>query len=388
MEACMDFSLSEQQEMVRDMVRSFARDRVLPGAAARDASGEFPEDLFREMAELGLLGMMVPEAYGGAGMDVLSFLVAVEELARCDAALTVGMAVTNSVCCHPIVVFGNEEQRQRYLPPLASGEVLGGFMLTEPGAGSDAAALRTRYRPDGDGWVLDGAKAWITNASVGRYFVCLATRDPSLGSKGVSAFVLDADQAGVQVGAPERKMGLTSSKTCMVALDGAKVEAGAMLGEEGAGMKVALATLDHSRLGIAAQAVGIAEAALDEALRYARDRQQFGRPILEHQAIAFQLADMSTEIEAARALMYSAIWQMEQPGRHSDVAARAKLFASEMCNRVVGEALQVHGGYGYSKEYTIERLYRDARVTTIYEGSSEVQKMVISRALMERARGL
>ncbi len=384
----MDVSLNEHQEMVRDMVRSFARERVAPGAAERDLSAEFPNDLFAEMAELGLLGMMVPEKYGGAGMDVLAFLIAVEELSRCDAALTVGMAVTNSVCCYPILQYGTEEQRQRYLPPLASGEVLGGFMLTEPGAGSDATALRTRYRPEGDGWVLDGSKAWITNASVGRYFVCLATRDPSQGAHGISAFILDADQPGVQVGAPEKKMGLTSSKTCMVSLDGARIEPGAMLGGEGAGMRVALGTLDHSRLGIAAQAIGIAEAALDEALRYARDRQQFGRPILEHQAIAFRLAEMSTQIEAARALMYSAVWQMEQPGRHSDVSARAKLFASEMCNRVVGEALQIHGGYGYSKEYTIERLYRDARVTTIYEGTSEVQKMVISRALLERARGL
>ena len=384
----MDFSLNEQQEMVRDMVRSFARDRVQPGAAERDLNGVFPQELFAEMAELGLLGMMVSEQYGGAGMDVLSFLVAVEELARCDAALTVGMAVTNSVCCYPIEQFGNEEQKQRYLPPLASGEVLGGFMLTEPGAGSDAGSLRTRYSQDGDGWRLDGAKAWITNASIGKYFVCLATRDPSLGPKGISAFILDAEQPGVQVAVPEKKMGLTSSKTCMVALEGARVEPGAMLGAEGAGMKVALGTLDHSRLGIAAQAIGIAEAALDEALRYARDREQFGKTILQHQAIAFRLAEISTQIEAARALMYQAVWQLEQPGRHSEASARAKLFASEMCNRVVGEALQIHGGYGYSKEYPIERLYRDARVTTIYEGTSEVQKMVIVRALAERAQGL
>lgn len=385
----MDFQLTEEQSMVRDMVRSFAEEKVRPGIAARDESGEFPHELFAEMGELGLLGMFIPEAYGGAGMDVLSYLIAVQELARVDAALAVGMSVTNSVCGYPILGFGTEEQKKRYLPVLASGEALGGFMLTEPEAGSDAAGLRTRYRDDGDAWVLDGSKAWITNAGVGRYFVCLATKDPALGAKGISAFVLDAEQEGVEVAAPEDKMGLRSSKTCMVALENARVPKEDLLGgEEGIGFKVALSTLDHSRLGIAAQAVGIARAALEEALRYARDRSQFGRPILKHQAIAFRLAEMDTEIAAAEALLWRAAWESQQPGRHSQSAARAKLCASEMCNRVVGWAVQIHGGYGYSREYTIERLYRDARVTTIYEGTSEVQKMVISRALAAEAESL
>ncbi len=380
--------LDEQQHLVSDMVRTFARERVAPSAAQRDRSGEFPTELFREMGELGLLGMMVPEAYGGVGMDVVTYLLAVEELARADASVAVGMSVTNSVCCWPIVRFGSDEVKRRFLPALASGEALGGFMLTEPEAGSDAAALRTRYRDGGDHWRLDGSKAWITNGGVGRYFVCLATRDPELGAGGISAFVLDADQPGVEFAKPEDKMGLRGSKTCMVSLDEAKVPKDAMLGEPDQGFKIALATLDHSRLGIAAQAVGIAQAALDESLQYASERRQFGRPILDHQAIAFRLAEMDTEIAAARALLFDAARCSLEPGRHSRESARAKLYASEMCNRVVAWAVQIHGGYGYSREYAVERLYRDARVTTIYEGTSEVQKMVIARALREVAAGL
>jgi len=384
----MDFGLDEQQLMVRDMVRSFAEERVRPGAAARDRSGEFAQEIFTEMGDLGLLGMLVPERFGGSEVDLLSYLLAVEELARADASVAVGMTVTNSVCCWPIVRFASEEQKNLVLPLLASGAALGGFMLTEPHAGSDASSLTTRYRADGDGWRLDGAKAWITNGIVGRFFVCLATRDPGLGSKGITAFILDADQEGVIFDRPEEKMGLRSSKTCMVTLDGAMVPRSALLGEEGQGLKIALATLDHSRLGIAAQSVGIAGAALDEALRYARDRKQFGKPIIEHQAIAFQLADMDTEIEAARSLLLRAVYAAGLPARHSHESAAAKLFASEMCNRVVSRAIQIHGGYGFSSEYPVERLFRDARVVTIYEGTSEVQRMVIARHLVERARGL
>jgi len=384
----MDFGLDEQQEMVRDMVRSFAEDRVRPGAAHRDRTGEFPTEIFAEMGELGLLGMMVPEEHGGAGMDLLAYLIAVEELARVDAAVAVGMTVTNSVCCWPIMSFGNDNQKAEFLPQLASGSALGGFMLTEPHAGSDAASLATRYRDDGDGWRLDGSKAWITNGIVGRFFVCLATKDPALGAKGISAFILDAHQDGVVFDSPEEKMGLRSSKTCMVTLDGARVPKGAMLGEEGRGFRIALATLDHSRLGIAAQSVGIATAALEESLRYARDRRQFGKSIIEHQAIAFSLADMDTEIDAARGLLLRAVWASGTPGRHSRESAAAKLFASEMCNRVVSRAIQIHGGYGFSSEYPVERYFRDARVVTIYEGTSEVQRMVIARALADRAKAL
>jgi len=384
----MDLALNEHQEMVRDMVRSFAEEKIRPSAAERDRSGEFPLEIFRELGELGLLGMLVSEEYGGAEMDLLSYLLAVEELARVDASVAVGMTVSNSVCCWPIMEFGTPGQKAEFLPQLASGEAIGGFMLTEPQAGSDAGSLRTRYRKEGSDWVLDGSKAWITNGGVGRFFICLATRDPALGARGISAFILDAQQEGVQVNRPEEKMGLRSSKTCMVSLEGARVPEANMLGAEGEGFRIALKTLDHSRLGIAAQSIGIATAALEEALRYARDRSQFGRPIITQQSIAFRLADMDTRIEAARGLLYRAIWMAETGKRHTRESAQAKVFASEMCNEVVASALQIHGGYGYSAEYTVERLYRDARVTTIYEGTSEVQRMVISRALQQQAKAL
>ncbi|MGE5236505.1 MAG: acyl-CoA dehydrogenase family protein [Acidobacteriota bacterium] len=379
----MDFELSDQQRMIRDMARDFATERVRPGAAGRDESGEFPAAIFKEMGELGLLGMLVPEHYGGAGADALSYVLALEEVARADAAVAVGMSVTNSVCQWPITRFGSDELRARVLPPLARGEVLGGIMLTEPAAGSDLASLRTTYRRDGDSFLLTGSKAWITNAGIARTFVVLATRDRSLGQAGISAFVLDAEQDGVLVHPPERKMGLRSSRTSMVTLEDAVVPAANLLGEEGRGMKVALATLDHSRLGIAAQALGVAQAALDESLRYAKEREQFGRPLLEHQAIAFRLADMDVELEAARWLTYRAAWLSEQGGRYSRTSAEAKLLASETANRIAAAAVQIHGGYGYSREYVVERLYRDARVTTIYEGTSEVQRMVIARVLRD-----
>lgn len=381
----MNFDLSEQQLMVRDMVRDFARERVRPGAGARDESSEFPHELFAEMASLGLLGMLAPETLGGAGVDILSYLLAVEELARVDASLAVGMSVTNSVCQWPILHFGSEELKARVIPPLARGEVLGGIMLTEAEAGSDLGALRTSYAPDGDRFRINGSKAWITNAGVGRTFVVLATRDPALGPRGISAFVLDAAQPGVLIHPPERKMGLRSSRTSAVSLEDAHVPAANLLGGEGQGMKIALATLDHSRLGIAAQALGIAQGALDEALTYARQRTQFGVPLQDHQAISFRLADMDTELAAARALTYRGAWLSEQGGRHSRESAQAKLFASETANRIVAAAVQIHGGYGFSREYAVERFYRDARVTTIYEGTSEVQRMVIARALRDRS---
>ncbi len=379
----MDFELGEQQTMVRDMVREFARERLAPGAGARDESGEFPADIFRELGELGLLGMLVEERYGGAGMDALTYALAIEELARGDASVAVGVSVTNSVCQWPISRFGSEKLKEKVLPALARGEVLGGIMLTEPQAGSDLASMRTTYRRDGDGYRLNGSKAWITNAGVGRFFVALATRDPAEGPRGISAFVLDAQQPGVVVHPPERKMGLRSSRTCMVTMEEARVEADGLLGEEGRGMQVALATLDHSRLGIAAQSLGVAQAAVDETLRYCKEREQFGRPLIEHQAVAFRLADMNTELEAARWLTYRAAWLSERGGRYTRTSAEAKLLASETANRIVAAAVQLHGGYGYSREYPVERLYRDARVLTIYEGTSEVQRMVLARVLKE-----
>ncbi|MGC8916899.1 MAG: acyl-CoA dehydrogenase family protein [Thermoanaerobaculum sp.] len=377
----MDFEFSEQQKMIRRMVREFARERVAPGARERDETGQFPWELFREMAELGLLGMVTPEAYGGSGLDVLSYLLAIEELAWADASVAVGVSVHNSVCQWPIVRFGSEELKKRVLPPLARGECLGGIMLTEPDAGSDLAALSTTYRRVGEEFVLSGSKMWITNAGIAKYFVVLATRDKNLGHRGISAFVLDAEQPGVQVDPPEKKMGLRASVTAGVTLEEARVPAGNLLGQEGEGFKVALATLDHSRLGIAAQAIGIAQRALDESLRYAKERVQFGKPIIQHQAIGFRLADMDTELEAARWLTYRAGWLSERGGNISRASAQAKLLATETANRICNFAVQVFGGYGYSREYVVERLYRDVRVTTVYEGTSEVQRMVIARAL-------
>jgi butyryl-CoA dehydrogenase len=378
-----DFELSDQQRMVRDMVREFAAEKLRPGATARDERGEFPAAIFHELAQLGLLGMLAPERYGGAGMDPLTYVLAIEEIARADASVAVGVSVTNSVCQWPIMRFGDEELKERVLPPLARGEVLGGIMLTEPGAGSDLGSIGTTYRRDGNRFLLSGSKAWITNAGVARTFVVLATRDPQERTRGISAFVLDADQPGVVVHPAEKKMGLRASVTAAVTLEDAVVPAADVLGAEGEGMRVALATLDHSRLGIAAQALGIAQAALDEALAYSKQRLQFGRPVIAHQAVGFRLADIDTELEAARWLTYRAAWLSERPGRISRTSAQAKLFASEAANRIVALAVQVHGGYGYSREYPVERLYRDARVTTIYEGTSEVQRMVIARALRD-----
>ncbi|MCS7182383.1 MAG: acyl-CoA dehydrogenase family protein [Thermoanaerobaculum sp.] len=377
----MDFRFTDQQRMIRQMVREFARERVAPGARQRDETGQFPWDLFRQMAELGLLGMVTPEAYGGSQLDLLSYLIAIEELAWADASVAVGVSVHNSVCQWPIVHFGSDELKQRVLPPLARGEVLGGIMLTEPDAGSDLASLSTTYKRVGNEFVLSGSKMWITNAGIAKYFVVLATKDKSLGHRGITAFVLDAEQEGVQVDPPEKKMGLRSSVTAGVTLEEARVPAGNLLGEEGQGFKVALATLDHSRLGIAAQALGIAQAALDASLQYAKERVQFGKPIIQHQAIGFRLADMDTELEAARWLTYRAAWLAEQGGQVSRTSAQAKLFATETANRICNFAVQVFGGYGYSREYVVERLYRDVRVTTVYEGTSEVQRMVIARAL-------
>ncbi|MCX7895572.1 MAG: acyl-CoA dehydrogenase family protein [Thermoanaerobaculum sp.] len=377
----MDFHFTDQQRMIRQMVREFARERVAPGAGQRDETGQFPWDLFRQMAELGLLGMVTPEAYGGSQLDLLSYLIAIEELAWADASVAVGVSVHNSVCQWPIVHFGSDELKQRVLPPLARGEVLGGIMLTEPDAGSDVASLSTTYKRVGNEFVLSGSKMWITNAGIAKYFVVLATKDKSLGHRGITAFVLDAEQEGVQVDPPEKKMGLRSSVTAGVTLEEARVPAGNLLGEEGQGFKVALATLDHSRLGIAAQALGIAQAALDASLQYAKERVQFGKPIIQHQAIGFRLADMDTELEAARWLTYRAAWLAEQGGQVSRTSAQAKLFATETANRICNFAVQVFGGYGYSREYVVERLYRDVRVTTVYEGTSEVQRMVIARAL-------
>jgi len=329
------------------------------------------------------MGMNVPEAYGGAGVDYLSYILALEEIARVDASVAVTMSVNNSVACAPVLNFGTEEQKRKYLKPMASGEVLGGFMLTEPDAGSDAAALKTKATKVEGGWKLNGAKAWITNGGVGKYFVTMAITHPEKGKKGISAFVLDADQAGVVMAKPEEKMGLRSSKTVMVALEDAFVADSDLLGEYGDGLKVALNGLDGGRIGIAAQALGIAQRALDESIAYAKTRQTFGKPIGEHQAIQTYLAEMEAKVQASRLLVYKAATLKNEGKPCTLEAATAKLFATESAVWVCDRAVQIHGGYGYSREYVVERLYRDVRVTTIYEGTTEIQRMVIARQLLK-----
>jgi butyryl-CoA dehydrogenase len=378
-----DFALSEDQEMVREQVRRFAVERIQPGVAERDREHRFPEEIIREIGELGLLGMMVAEEYGGAGMDTLSYLLAVEELARVCPATAVTMSVTNSVCCWPIHRFGSEELKRRVLPPLASGEAIGGFGLTEPGSGSDAGSMRTTARRDGDFWVLNGEKAWITNAGFARFYVVVARTNPEAGKRGLSAIVVPADAPGFSVGQPEEKLGLKASRTAAIHFSDCRVPAANLLGEEGQGLKIALATLDHSRLGIAAQSVGIHQRALELAVQYARDRVQFGVPIAQHQAIQFKIAQIATELAAARALTYAgaAAEHSKDGGRR---AAQAKVYASEAANRACQESLQIHGGNGFHEDYEIARLYRDVRVTTIYEGTSEMQRLVIARHLLQK----
>lgn len=381
-ETGIDFALTEDQELLRSEIRRFAEERIRPGVAERDRAHEFPEEILREMGEMGLLGMLVPEEYGGAGLDALTYCLAVEEIARVCPATAVTMSVTNSVCCWPIVRFGSEDLKRRVLPPLASGEALGGFGLTEPGAGSDAGSLRTTARREGDAWVLHGEKAWITNAGYAKYFVVVARTDPDAGKRGLSAFVVPADAPGFSVGQPEEKLGLKASRTAQIYFADCRIPAGNLLGDEGQGLKIAFATLDHSRLGIAAQAVGIHRRALELAVEYAKERVQFGVPIAEHQAVRFRIAQIATELAAARALMTGAAAQ-EHTSQAGRLAAQAKLYASEAANRACAESLQIHGGNGFHDDYEISRLYRDVRVTTIYEGTSEMQRLVIARSLLQ-----
>jgi alkylation response protein AidB-like acyl-CoA dehydrogenase len=376
-----DFRPTEEQELLVGEIRRFAEERILPGTAARDRAHEFPADLVAEMGEMGLLGMLIGERHGGGGVDPLTYCLAVEEISRACPSLGVTMSVTNSVCAWPIDRFGADEVKGRVLPELAAG-ALGGFCLTEPGSGSDAAAMKTTARRDGDSWVLDGEKAWITNAGVAKWFVTLAKTDPGGGKRGISAFAVPADAPGFTVGAPEEKLGLKASRTATVYFEGCRIPAGNLLGSEGQGFKIALATLDHSRLGIAAQSIGIHRRALELATSYARDRVQFGVPIAEHQAIRFKLATMATELAAARALTHYAALRSERAADAGRLASEAKAWASEAANRACWEALQIHGGNGFCEDYEIARLYRDVRVTTIYEGTSEMQRLVVARALL------
>ncbi|HEU5489759.1 MAG TPA: acyl-CoA dehydrogenase [Gaiellaceae bacterium] len=379
----MDFELTPDQRAIQTLTRELAETEIVPNAGAWDREHRFPDELYPKLAELGLLGVCVPEEYGGAGADFLSYVLVLEELSRADAGVGVTVAVHTSATTLPILAFGSDEQRARFVPPLARGEHLGAFALTEPGSGSDAGSLRTTAVADGDEWVLNGAKQWITNGSRAGTFLLFARTDPqTAGARGVSCFVLDADH--VRVTREEEKLGLNSSTTSDISVEGARVGGDRLLHEEGRGFRVAMATLDGGRIGIAAQAVGIAQAAFDVARAYAQEREQFGRRIGDFQAIQWKLADMSTEIDAARLLTYRAAWLKQEGRPHATEGAKAKLFASEMARRQTAEAIQILGGYGYTKEFPVERYYRDAKITEIYEGTSEIQRLVIARSILGR----
>jgi alkylation response protein AidB-like acyl-CoA dehydrogenase len=379
-----DFELSPEHREIQALAREFALAEIEPNAAAWDREHGFPRELLGKLGELGLLGVCIPEEWGGAGADFLSYVLVLEELSRADAGVGVTVAVHTSACTLPILDFGTDEQRSRFVPPLARGEAIGAFALTEPEAGSDAGSLRTRAERDGDGWVLTGTKQWITNGAFGGTILLFARTDPETAdARGVSAFVLDGDH--VRVTREEEKLGLNSSSTVDLALDGVRVDGDRLLHEEKKGFHIAMSTLDGGRIGIAAQALGIAQAAYDTARAYALERRQFGRRIADFQAIQWKLADMATELDAARLLVYRAAWLKREGRPHTAEGAKAKLFASEMARRQTAEAIQILGGYGYTKEFPVERYYRDAKITEIYEGTSEVQRLVIARELLKHA---
>src|SRR3954468_23641041 len=377
----MEFTLGDDQREIQALARDFAQAEIEPNAGTWDREHGFPRELLGKLGELGLLGVCIPEEYGGAGADFLSYILVLEELSRADAGVGVTVAVHTSAVTLPILTFGSEEQKSRFVPPLARGEVIGAFALTEPEAGSDAGSLRTRADATADGWTITGAKQWITNGRYAGTFLLFARTDESTdGARGVSAFILDADH--VRVTRDEEKLGLNSSATNDIVVEGAEVARDRLLHEENKGFNVAMATLDGGRIGIAAQALGIAQAAYDVARVYAQERHAFGKRIGDFQAIQWKLADMSTEIDAARMLVYRAAWLKATGKAHTEAGAKAKLFASEMARRQTAEAIQVLGGYGYTKEFPVERYYRDAKITEIYEGTSEIQRLVIARHIL------
>ncbi|MBK7533929.1 MAG: acyl-CoA dehydrogenase [Myxococcales bacterium] len=374
----MNFDLSEDQQLVQKMARDFATAEVLPKAPAIDREHRHPAELVARMAELGLLGIAIPESHGGAGLDHVSYVLAMEEVSRACASTGVIMSVNNSLVCDPIYRFGTAAQHREFLAPLAAGQKLGCFGLSEPEAGSDAGAQRTTAERDGDAWVINGVKNWITNGPVADVCVLFAMTDRAAGTKGITAFILPMDAAGVRCGPPDDKLGIRGSKSCQIFLDDVRLPASAVLGEVGGGFKVALSTLDGGRVGIAAQALGIARATLEDSLAYAKDRKTFGKPIMQYQAIQWKLADMATELDAARLLTLRAAWLKDHKQPFTKEAAMAKLYASDVANRAAREGIQIFGGNGYVTEFPVERHFRDAKITEIYEGTSEIQRLVIA----------
>ena len=374
--------LTEEQKMMRDAAREYAVKRIYPNAEHWDKEGKVPDEVLKELGELGYLGLTIAESYGGMEVDTLSYLLVVEELSRACAGLGIMVSVQNTLCATAISLFGSDEQKQKYLPRLAAGEI-GAYALTEPDAGTDATAIHLNAKVDGDDYVLNGSKMFVTNAGLAKLFIVFCSTDPEKGSHGLSALVVEAGTPGFEIGKAEEKMGIKASDTRALSFDDARVPVANRLGEEGSGIKIALTILDHGRMGVAAQAIGIGEAAFAEARKYSKERHQFGHPIADFQAIAFKLADMRVKLDASRMMLDRAVRISMSGKRFSMEASEAKLFASESANWVANEAVQIHGGYGYIKEYPVERYFRDARITELYEGTSEAQRIVISRAILK-----
>ncbi|MGD9367663.1 MAG: acyl-CoA dehydrogenase [Desulfobacteraceae bacterium] len=382
----MTIQLTDEQLMIQTMVREFAREVVAPEASQRDHDKEFPADILRQMGELGLMGMMIPPEYGGSGADTVSYVLALSEIAGACASTAVVMSVQNSIVCESLLRFGTDAQKQRFLIPLAKGEVIGAFALTEPDAGSDPVNQKTKAARDGDHYILNGTKRFITSGRNAQIVLVTAKTDPALKHKGISTFIVTKDDPGFKTGRQEDKLGLRASDTTDLIFDDCRISADQRLGDEGQGFTLAMKGLDGGRIGIAAQSIGVARAAIEAAVNYTKEREQFGRKISKFQGLRWMIADMTTELEAARQLTYSAAAMKDRGENYTQQASMAKLFASEMVNRVTAKALQLHGGYGFTKEYPVERYYRDARVFTIYEGTSEIQRVVISNHIFQDKR--
>ena len=378
----MDFALSDHQRLIRDTVRQFMETEIRPHVRDWERTDHFPLDAIQKLGALGCCGMLMPEEWGGAGLDTVSYVLMLEEVARVHAAMSTALSVTNSAVQVPLLAYGSEAQKSRHLKSLASGQIIGSFCLTEPAAGSDAAGIQMTAVPDGDRYKLNGTKTWVSNGSAAGLFIVFAKTNPSAGGKGISAFLLEPGTPGFKIGRHEDKMGQRSSPSVELILNDCVVPVGNRLGEEGQGLRIALSALDGGRIGIAAQGVGLAQGALDESARYARSRRAFGQSIGEFQAVQWMLADMHTEIEAARGLLYHAAFLKDSGHKMGSSSSRAKLYASEMVNRVVYKAVQIHGSLGYSRESEVERMYRDARVISIFEGTSEIQRAIIARDLL------
>jgi alkylation response protein AidB-like acyl-CoA dehydrogenase len=381
----MDFKLTEEQLAVQAAAREFAQNELLPGVIERDNKQEFPTEQIKKLGELGFLGMMVSPEYGGSGMDTMSYVLAMEEISKIDASASVCMSVNNSLVCWGIETYGTEEQKRKYLTPMASGQVHGAFCLSEPEAGSDATSQKTTAEDKGDYYLLNGTKNWITNGRTATYYIVIAQTYPEKGHKGINAFIVEKDWEGFQVGKKEDKLGIRGSDTHSIMFTDVKVPKENRIGEDGFGFKFAMKVLAGGRIGIAAQALGIASGAFELAVKYSKERKAFGTEIMNHQAIQFKLADMATEIEAARLLCLKAAWEKDNGIDYTKSSSMAKLFSSEVAMKTTVEAIQVHGGYGYVKEYHVERLMRDAKITQIYEGTSEVQRLVIARDVLKNS---